>query len=176
MVNRTIINSIIAGVLIGLLLYHNFLLPKPQTLTKIIETVTTDTIYVHQVDTVTITKTDIKHEFLRDTVYMNTNIPISNFKTYYAHVYGSIDISGQVMGEVLSMGLKTDLRIPTVTNTIERTETIIKKPQGLYLGAGVNSNLSAVVGGYYLNDQFIYGYQFNPFFQQHQIFIGRKLF
>lgn len=173
---RPVINSFVFGLLIGLVLYHQFLRPKPEHITRIIETVTTDTVYIAKIDTVKITKEQIKHEFLRDTVYLATDIPINNFRTSYSHLYGNIDISGQVMGKVLDMALKTDLRLPTVTNTIERTETIIKKPRGLYVGAGVNSKFSASVGGYYLNNSWLYGYQYTPEFSQHQVFIGRKLF
>jgi len=172
---KKIINSIIAGILIGLLLYHHFLRPSPKTVTRVVETVTTDTVYVRTVDTVTINRTQIRHEFLRDTVYLGVDMPINSFGASYSHLYGNIYVNGQVMGEVLSMALKTDFRIPSVTNNITRTETIIKKPQGIYLGAGI-SNFSASVGGVYLNDRNLFQYSYYPQINGHSVSYFRKVF
>jgi hypothetical protein len=164
------------GLVFGLLIYYWFLLPKPTNTVRIVETVRTDTVYVHEFDTIVLTKKEIKHNFLRDTVYLGVDMPINDFKASYPHVYGNIDISGQLIGEMLYMGLKTDFRIPTVTNTINRTETIIKKPRGVYAGGLVISNLSAGVGGIYVFDRNLIQYSYFPEDKSHAVGYYRRIF
>lgn len=138
----------------------------------------TDTLYITSTDTVYIPKTKIKTKVLRDTVLLEYKPKISLFETTFPFEYGSTKVSGEVLGEVLKMTATNDYKLPVVTNTITetKTETIIKKSKGIYLGAGINSLLepSAKVG--YLDNKYFFEYQFNPFIRVHQIGVSKKLF
>lgn len=138
----------------------------------------TDTLYIPSTDTVYIPKTKIKTKVLRDTVLLEYKPKISLFETTFPFEYGSTKVSGEVLGEVLKMTATNDYKLPVVTNTITetKTETIIKKSKGIYLGAGINSLLepSAKVG--YLDNKYFFEYQFSPFNKVHQIGVSKKIF
>jgi hypothetical protein len=87
-------------------------------------------------------------------------------------------VNGEVLGEVLKMTATIDYTIPVVTNTITNTETktIIQKPKGIYLGAGVNSLLKPSAAVSYLDNKYLFQYQYQPFEGVHQIGISKKLF
>jgi hypothetical protein len=65
-----------------------------------------------------------------------------------------------------------------VTNTVTNTETktIIKKSKGLYLGATVNSLLQPGAAVAYLDNKYIFEYQYQPLQNIHQIGVSKKLF
>jgi hypothetical protein len=133
----------------------NFIV-KTEVMTEI------DTVFVRVVDTVHVTRTEIKHEQVRDTVLIEPFEPIiSKFKTSKPFLYGNTYVSGEVFGEVLKMDIVNDFNIPTVTNTITKTNTIIKKPSGLFLTAGVNSNFSTqyqpYFGAIFIKDKYLLG-------------------
>ena len=110
----------------------------------------TDTLYITSTNTVYIPKKEIKTQVIRDTILIDSKPKIRAFETTFPFKYGSTKVSGEVLGEVLKMTATNDYVLPVVTNTITetKTETIIKKSKGIYLGAGVNSLLqpSAKVG------------------------------
>jgi hypothetical protein len=165
--------------LIGLLLAF-VIFPKPETETVYkFETVTkTDTLFVDKLDTVYISKTKIKTQVLRDTVVVDFKPQISQFNASFPFEYGSTNISGEVLGEVLKMTATNDFKIPVVTNTITNTETktIVQKPKGIYLGAGVNSLIQPSASVTYLDNKYIFSYQFQPLQKIHQIGVAKKLF
>ena len=138
----------------------------------------TDTLYITSTDTVYIPKTKIKTKVLRDTILLEYKPKISLFETTFPFDYGSTKVSGEVLGEVLKMTATNDYALPVVTNTITetKTETIIKKSKGIYLGAGVNSLLqpSAKVG--YLDNKYLFQYQFQPLEKIHTLSVSKKLF
>jgi hypothetical protein len=143
------------------------------------ETVTkTDTLFVDKLSTVYIPKTKIKTEVLRDTILIDFKPQISLFKTTIPFEYGNTYLSGEVLGEVLKMTATNDFKIPVVTNTITNTETktIIQKPKGIYLGAGVNSLLQPSASVSYLDNKYLFQYQFQPLQKIHQIGVAKKLF
>jgi hypothetical protein len=143
------------------------------------ETVTkTDTLFVDKLETVYIPKTKIKTEVLRDTILIDFKPQISLFKTTIPFEYGNTYLSGEVLGEVLKMTATNDYKIPVVTNTITNTETktIIEKPKGLYLGAGVNSLLKPSASIAYLDNKYLFQYQYQPMEKIHQIGVSKKLF
>lgn len=116
---------VIIGIVIGVILYHIFFRPEIKIIT---ETVTkTDTVYIVHRDTVRLTRTQIKHEYLRDTVLINFEPKINRFKATFPIANGNAYVSGEVLGEVLKMDLNTDLKLPIVTNTITNTRTIMEK-------------------------------------------------
>lgn len=138
----------------------------------------TDTLYITSTDTVYIPKTRIKKEVLRDTVLIDFKPKISRFETLFPFEYGSTKVSGEVLGEVLKMTATNDYKLPVVTNTVTetKTETIVVKPKGIYLGAGVNSLLQPSANVSYLDNKYLFTYQFQPMQKTHQIGVSKKLF
>jgi hypothetical protein len=167
--------SFIAGVILAFVLF-----PKPESETVYkFETVTkTDTLFVDKLETVYIPKTSIKTEVLRDTILIDFKPQISLFETTFPFEYGSTKVSGEVLGEVLKMNATSEYQIPVVTNTITNTETrtIVQKPKGIYLGAGVNSLLKPSASVSYLDNKYLFQYQYQPMEKVHQIGVSKKLF
>lgn len=167
--------SFLAGVILTFVVYPR---PEVETVYKF-ETVTkTDTLFVDKVETVYIPQTKIKTEVLRDTILIDFKPQISLFKTTIPFEYGNTYLSGEVLGEVLKMTATNDYKIPVVTNTITNTETktIVQKPKGIYLGAGVNSLLQPNAKVSYLDNKYLFEYQYQPLQKIHQIGISKKLF
>jgi hypothetical protein len=167
--------SFLAGLILAFVIYPK---PEEETVYKFETKVETDTIYSHVVDTIYVPKTKIKTEVLRDTVLIDYEPKISLFKTSFPSEYGNTHVSGEVLGEVLKMTATNDFKIPVVTNTITNTETktIIKKPKGIYLGAGVNSLLQPSAKVSYLDNKYLFEYQFQPLQGVHQVGVSKKLF
>jgi hypothetical protein len=167
--------SFIAGVILAFIV-----LPKAETeeVYRFTTVTETDTLFVDKVETVYIPKTKIKTEVLRDTILIDFKPQISLFETTFPFEYGSTKLSGEVLGEVLKMTATSDYQIPVVTNTITNTETrtIIEKPKGIYLGAGVNSLLKPSASVAYLDNKYMFQYQYQPIEKVHQIGVSKKLF
>jgi hypothetical protein len=165
----------LAGLILGFLL-----LPKPKTeeVYKFTTKTETDTLFVDKVSTVYIPKTSIKTEIIRDTILVDFKPQISLFETSFPFEHGSTKVSGEVLGEVLKMSATIDYTIPVVTNTITNTETktIIQKPKGIYLGAGVSSLLEPSAKITYLDNKYLFQYQYQPLQKVHQIGVSKKLF
>jgi hypothetical protein len=167
--------AFLGGVILAFVVYPR---PEVETVYKF-ETVTkTDTLFVDKVETVYIPRTSIKTEVLRDTILIDFKPKISQFTASFPFEHGSTSVSGEVLGEVLKMSATNDFKIPVVTNTITNTETktIIQKPKGIYLGAGVNSLLEASASVAYLDNKYLFQYQYQPFTRSHQIGVAKKLF
>ncbi len=164
-----------AGVLIAFIF-----MPKPETeeVYRFTTVTKTDTLFVDKVSTVYVPKTSIKTEVIRDTVLINFKPQISLFETSFPFEHGSTKVSGEVLGEVLKMTATNQYQIPVVTNTITNTETrsIIQKPKGIYLGAGVNSLLKPSASVTYLDNKYLFQYQFQPLQNVHQVGVAKKLF
>jgi hypothetical protein len=172
---RIAIIAFLMGVVLTFVIYPK---PEQETVYKF-ETVTkTDTLFVDKVETVYIPKTKIKTEVLRDTILIDFKPKISQFTASFAFEHGSTSVSGEVLGEVLKMSATNDFKIPVVTNTITNTETrtIIQNPKGIYLGAGVNSMLEPSASVAYLDNKYLFQYQYQPFSRSHQIGVAKKLF
>jgi hypothetical protein len=167
--------SFLAGVILTFVVYPRH---EQETVYKF-ETVTkTDTLFVDKLETVYIPKTKIKTEVVRDTILIDFKPQISLFETTFPFEYGSTKVSGEVLGEVLKMTATNDYKLPVVTNTITNTETktIIEKPKGIYLGGGVNSLLQPSASVSYLDNKYLFSYQFQPLQKVHQIGLAKKLF
>jgi hypothetical protein len=120
----------------------------------------------------------IKSQVLRDTVLVNYQPKISLFKASIPSEYGSTHVSGEVLGEVLKMTATNDFKIPVVTNTITNTETktIVQKAKGIYLGAGVNSLLDPLAKVSYLDNKYLFSYQYQPLEKLHTLSVSKKIF
>ena len=167
--------SFLLGAILAFIVFPR---PEMETVYKTTTKVETDTVYSRVVDTVYIPKTKIKTEFLRDTILIDFKPQISRFETLFPFEHGSTKVSGEVLGEVLKMTATSDYTIPVVTNTITetKTETIIKKSKGFYLGANVNSLLQPSANASYVDDKYLFTYQFQPLQRVHQIGVSKKLF
>jgi len=167
--------AFLGGVILTFVVYPRH---EQETVYKF-ETVTkTDTLFVDKLETVYIPKTKIKTEVVRDTILVDFKPQISLFETTFPFEYGSTKVSGEVLGEVLKMTATNDYKLPVVTNTITNTETktIIQKPKGIYLGGGVNSLLQPSASVAYLDNKYLFSYQFQPLQKVHQIGVAKKLF
>ena len=167
--------AFLAGVILAFIVF-----PKRELETVYKTTVErlTDTLYITSTDTVYVPKTKIKTEFLRDTILIDFKPQISRFETLFPFEHGSTKVSGEVLGEVLKMTATNDYKLPVVTNTVieTKTETIIKKSKGFYLGANVNSVLNLGASASYVDDKYLFTYQFQPLQRVHQIGVSKKLF
>jgi hypothetical protein len=76
------------------------------------------------------------------------------------------------------MTATNDFKIPVVTNTITNTETktIVQKAKGIYLGAGVNSLLDPLAKVSYLDNKYLFTYQYQPVTKIHTLGVSKKLF
>ena len=167
--------AFIAGVILAFLVF-----PKRELETVYKTTIErlTDTLYITSSDTVYIPKNKIKTEVLRDTILMDFKPKISQFNASFPFEHGSTSVSGEVLGEVLKMTAINDFKLPVVTNTIieTKTETIIKKSKGFYLGASINSNLDPGAKASYVDDKYLFQYQFQPVTKIHTLGVSKKLF
>ena len=164
-----------AGVILTFIIYPK---PEAEEIYRFTTTTETDTIYKHINDTVYVPKTKIKTEVLRDTILVDHKPTIKSFSTTTPFEYGNTYVSGEVLGEVLKMSVTNDFKIPTVTNTVTNTETktIIQKPKGIYVGASVNSLLDPGAKVSYLDNKYLFQYQYQPVTKVHSLGISKKLF
>ena len=167
--------SFLIGAIVAIILY-----PK-----KEVETVyktkidrLTDTLYITSKDTIFIPKTKIKTQVLRDTILLDSKPKISLFQASFPFEHGSTKVSGEVLGEVLKMTAVNDYKIPVVTNTITetKTETVVVKPKGIYLGAGINSMLQPSGKVSYLDNKYLFEYGYQPLQKIHTLSVSKKLF
>jgi hypothetical protein len=164
-----------AGVILTFIIYPK---PEAEEIYRFTTTTETDTVYKEIKDTVYVPKTKIKTEVLRDTILVDHKPTIKSFSTTTPFEYGKTYVSGEVLGEVLKMTVTNDFKIPTVTNTITNTETrtIIQKPKGIYVGAGINSLLDPAAKVAYLDNKYLFQYQYQPVTKVHSLGISKKLF
>jgi hypothetical protein len=167
--------SFLAGVVLTFLVYPK---PEAEEIYRFTTVSQIDTLFVTSTDTVHIPKKEIKTEVIRDTILVDFKPTIKAFETTFPFEYGSTKVSGEVLGEVLKMTAVNDYTIPVVTNTITNTETktIIKKSKGVYLGANVNSLLQPSANVAYLDNKYLFQYQYQPLQGVHQIGVSKKLF
>jgi hypothetical protein len=164
-----------AGVIIAFIFY-----PKPEIeeVYKFTTKTEIDTVFIQDIDTVHIPKKEIKTEVLRDTILIDYKPTINSFSTTTPFEYGNTYVNGEVLGEVLKMSVTNDFKIPVVTNTITNTETktIIKKSKGIYLGASISSLLQPGATASYVDDKYIFQYQYQPMTKIHTLGVSKKLF
>ena len=167
--------SFFAGMILTFIIY-----PKPEVeeVYKFTTKTEIDTSFVEILDTVYVPKKEIKTEVIRDTILVDYKPTIKSFSTSTPFEYGNTYVNGEVLGEVLKMSVTNDFKIPVVTNTITNTETktIIKKSKGVYLGANINSLLDPGATASYVDDKYIFQYQYQPVTKIHSLGISKKLF
>jgi hypothetical protein len=164
-----------AGVILTFIIYPK---PEAEEIYRFTTTTETDTVYKEIKDTVYVPKMSIKSQVLRDTILVDYKPTIKSFSTTTPFEYGNTYVSGEVLGDVLKMSVTNDFKIPTVTNTITNTETktIIQKPKGIYIGASINSLLDPGAKVSYLDNKYLFQYQYQPVTRIHSLGISKKLF
>ena len=167
--------SFFAGVILAFIFYPK---PEAEEVYRFSTKTETDTVYKEIKDTVYIPKTKMKTEVLRDTILVDYKPTINSFSTTTPFEYGNTYVNGEVLGEVLKMSVTNDFKIPVVTNTITNTETktIIKKSKGIYLGANISSLLQPGATASYVDDKYIFQYQYQPMTKIHTLGVSKKLF
>lgn len=110
-------------------------------------------------------KVEIRHIVLRDTILAPGYVPkIQAFSATFPLLYGNAYLEGEVLGEVRKTSLRTDFRIPVVTNTIttEKTAetTIIQK--GIFVGGGFSNQFDYQIGAAYLGNGFMANVDYTP--------------
>ena len=163
------------GMIVAVILFPK---KEVETIYKSTTKIEKDTIYLASTDTIYIPKTRIKTKVLRDTILLDFKPKISLFQASFPFDHGSTRVSGEVLGEVLKMTAVNDYKIPVVTNTITETKTekVIVKPKGVYLGAGINSMLRPSVKAAYLDNKYLFEYQYSPMDGLHHVGVSKKLF
>jgi len=93
-------------------------------------------------------------------------------------MYGNISINGEVLGELRYVDISHDFKIPMVTNTITKEKTVTNTvlSKGVYLGGGVNSIMQYNVSASYVDNKYLFQYQYQPQLRVHQIGLAKKLF
>jgi hypothetical protein len=167
--------SFLVGAILTLLVYPK---PEAEEIYRFTTVTETDTLFVDKVSTVYIPKKEIKTQVLRDTILVDHTPTINAFSSTTPFEYGNTYVNGEVLGEVLKMSVTNDFKIPVVTNTVTNTETrtIIQKPKGIYLGAGVNSLLKPSASVAYLDNKYLFQYQYQPVTNIHTLGVSKKLF
>jgi hypothetical protein len=167
--------AFLAGVILAFIVYPK---PEAEEIYKFTTTTETDTVFLTISDTVYVPKTKIKTQVLRDTILVDYKPIIKSFSATTPFEYGNTYVNGEVLGDVLKMSVTNDFKIPTVTNTVTNTETktIIKKSKGLYLGANINSLLDPGAKVSYLDNKYLFQYQYQPVTKIHSLGISKKLF
>jgi hypothetical protein len=167
--------SFLIGVILTIIIYPK---PEAEEIYKFTTVTETDTLFVDKLETVYIPREKIKTQVLRDTILVDHRPIINAFSSTTPFEYGNTYVSGEVLGEVLKMSVTNDFKIPVVTNTVTNTETrtIIQKPKGIYLGAGVNSLLKPSASVAYLDNKYLFQYQYQPVTNIHTLGVSKKLF
>jgi hypothetical protein len=167
--------SFLAGAILAFIFY-----PKPaaEEVYKFTTVTKSDTVFINDIDTVHVPKKEIKTEVIRDTIIVDFKPTIKSFEATFPFEYGSTKVSGEVLGEVLKMSAISDYTVPVVTTTVTNTETktIIQKPKGIYLGVNITSLLEPGAAVSYLDNKYLFQYQYQPFSRTHQVGVSKKLF
>jgi hypothetical protein len=167
--------AFMAGVILAFIVYPK---PEAEEVYRFSTRTEIDTVYKEIRDTVYVPKMWIKTQVLRDTILVDYKPEIKSFSATTPFEYGNTYVNGEVLGDVLKMSVTNDFKIPTVTNTITNTETktIIKKSKGLYLGASINSMLDPGAKVSYIDNKYLFQYQYQPVTKIHSLGISKKLF
>ena len=131
--SKSFLFSIILSIVVAILLYMLVRNDDVQEI-KVIEKVTTDTLYIYKHDTIVIYEPKYITKKVVDTVYINDTIPVPISQTYY---------SEKNLYELWVRGYKTTLDSIKVYNKVEEkiiTNNVVEKiyPQTdrLYVGGG----------------------------------------
>jgi hypothetical protein len=167
--------SFLIGVVLTFIIYPK---PEAEEIYRFTTVTETDTSFIEVKDTVYVPKKSIKTVVLRDTILVDHTPTINAFSSTTPFEYGNTYVNGEVLGEVLKMSVTNDFKIPVVTNTVTNTETrtIVQKPKGIYLGAGVNSLLNPSASVSYLDNKYLFQYQYQPVTKIHTLGVSKKLF
>lgn len=174
----SILIAFFVGGLIGMFGYDRFLADKYIELPpKVVTKTEYIPIQIPIVDSVFVEVKIPKYIYIRDTIIKNKVLPLNNYvgseRTINGLVYYDITTAGYLTNYKFKTDYKIKTFIPQTTTTINTTS--IKKPKGLYLGLGINQQFSPFGKVDYLDNQYIFSYQFSPV-GGHAIGVSKKLF
>jgi len=190
--NRIIFGVI--GVATGMFLMKFFFWPEVTVIEK--ETIVIDSTYVEykeKYDSISLERISLSDsiEFYKDlydipanvvlvhdTVFQNKpfEAPLKRFSGSQPFLYGNTTYDAIVAGEMLNISIENDFKIPHITNTITKETTKIIHPKGLYLGGSVSDKINFSAGATYLDNNWMFGYDYSVTMKSHSIGIKRKVF
>jgi hypothetical protein len=170
--------SFAIGLILGLLIYRTFFYPDFTERVEVVERVTVDTVYKEVRDTIRIERTQVRIEYVTDTIIQDLRFPINRFSGLESTLYGDIKYTGLVAGHFLKLDLTTNFRIPQINQTIERERTITRtiRPRGLYLGGSVSNQVQWSAGASYLDNLWMFDYRYDVGIGSHSLGVKRKVF
>jgi hypothetical protein len=165
-----------AGVILGALLYHFLIAPETES--------SVETVYKTEIKTEWIKKdTTIFH--LKDSLVFRvietkaSDKPekYDSLRTYSGKTdfdFGAVNWTAKTGGELQFLKFNTAFNIPikTITNTVEKTTTIVQKPKGLYFTGGVRSDQDFAAGAMYLKNNSVISYDYFLQSQTHFLKVG----
>jgi hypothetical protein len=170
--------SFAIGLILGLIIYRTFFYPDFTERVEVVERVTVDTVYKEVRDTIRIERTQVRIEYVTDTIIQDLRFPINRFSGLESTLYGDIKYTGLVAGHFLKLDLTTNFRIPQINQTIERERTITRtiRPRGLYLGGSVSNQVQWSAGASYLDNLWMFDYRYDVGIGSHSLGVKRKVF
>lgn len=102
--------------------------------------------------------------------------PLRRYTGFKPTLYGNIGYDAMIAGSLLEMNIRQDLKIPQITNTIERTVTRTIEPKSLFITGGLNSEMNYNIGAVYVNKKYLFGYKNTPQLKIHEGYFGVKVF
>ena len=174
--------SFIIGAIIGGVVLYIFFWPsieEREVMTyrteESIEWVKKDTTIYHYKDSLIFKEIITKREV---SVEPDKYDSIRTYQGSDPHLYGRINWVIETGGYLQHLEISPMLTIPiqTVTNTIEKKNTVVLRPKGIYGVGGINNNFNYSIGVTYLNNNSLIGYEYHPQLDLHAVKIGWKIF
>jgi hypothetical protein len=155
-----VLTTFFVGVVVGMLAFDQVKSDEVQTKIEYQTKVEYKTIEVPVKTTEYITVKVPTPTYVKDTVYLDKTLPVNNYTGIERTVFGNLHYDITTTGYLTSTKFKPDflvsVPVPTITNNIRQTDTIIKKPTGLFLTVGYQNN-NINVGGVFVKDKVLIG-------------------
>jgi hypothetical protein len=155
-----VLTAFFVGVVVGMLAFDSVQDKEVQTKIEYQTKVEYKTIEVPVKTTEYITIKVPTPTYIKDTVYLEKTLPLNNYTGIERTIFGNLHYDITTAGYLTSTKFKPDflvnVSVPTITNSIRQTNTIIKKPTGLFLTVGYQNN-NINVGGVFVKDKVLVG-------------------
>lgn len=183
----------VIGIAIGIAIMKFFFWPEVTVIEK--ETITVDSTYVEykeKYDSLEMIRYNLSDSIeyykelynippevviVHDSVFIDKPFyaPLRRFNGSQVFLYGNTTYNALVAGELLNIKIENDFNIPHITNTITKETVKVIHPKGLYLGGSVSDQINFSAGATYLDNNWMFDYQYNMTLKSHQIGIKRKV-
>jgi hypothetical protein len=155
-----VLTTFFVGVVVGMLTFDSVNNIDTQTKIEYQTRVEYKTIEVPVKTTEYITVKVPTPTYVKDTVYLDKSFPLNNYTGIERTVFGNLHYDITTAGYLTSTKFKPDflvnVSVPTITNSIKETNTVIKKPTGLFLTVGYQNN-NINIGGVFVKDKVLVG-------------------